>query len=194
MFVDPNGKLHNTIQTSFITKMSTVTDGAQSENLLELYRELGRMSGDPSINVPFIVDYVSKNPTMETKLMNDIDEIKALPKGELSVDIVQNAKIMNPEEMAILRDDATYFNSITSREGQQIYLEYVSILAGTVESNDPGFKAWLAAEGQQYAGQGAYAQTKYIHWRQHVCFNTRDKDNRWLWSFSVMARRLCQGS
>jgi hypothetical protein len=144
--------------------MSTITDGEQSENLIELYRELGRMSGDPSINVPVIVDYVSKNPAMETKLMNDIDEIKALPKGKLSIDIVQNAKIMNPEEMAILRDDATYFNSITSREGQQIYLEYVSILAGTVESNDPGFKAWLAAEGQQYAGQGAYAQTKYIQW------------------------------
>jgi TP901 family phage tail tape measure protein len=164
LFVDPNGKLNKTVQTNFITKMSTITDGEQSENLIELYRELGRMSGDPSINVPVIVDYVSKNPTMETKLMNDIDEIKALPKGKLSVDIVQNAKIMNPEEMAILRDDSTYFNSITSREGQQIYLEYVSILSGTVESNDPGFKAWLAAEGQQYAGQGAYAQTKYIQW------------------------------
>ena len=164
LFVDPNGKLNKTVQTNFITKMSTVTDGEQSENLIELYKELGRMSGDPSINVPVIVDYVSKNPTMETKLMNDIDEIKALPKGKLSVDIVQNAKIMNPEEMAILRDDSTYFNSITSREGQQIYLEYVSILSGTVESNDPGFKAWLAAEGQQYAGQGAYAQTKYIQW------------------------------
>jgi TP901 family phage tail tape measure protein len=164
LFVDPNGQLNKTVQTNFITKMSTITDGEQSQNLIELYRELGRMSGDPSINVPVIVDYVSKNPTMETKLMNDIDEIKALPKGKLSVDIVQNAKIMNPEEMAILRDDATYFNSITSREGQQIYLEYVSILSGTVESNDPGFKAWLAAEGQQYSGQGAYAQTKYVQW------------------------------
>ncbi len=176
MFVDENGKPNTTLQTNFIARMSTITDGETSENLMELYRELGRMK-DNWINVPVLVDFVSKNPTLETKIMQDIDEIKDLPKGKLSVDIVQNAKIMNPEEMAILRDDVEYFNSIDTREGQQIYLQYVSTLSGTITDNDPGFRAWLGAEGKQYAGQGSYAQTKYIEWLAQRATKTRIGDN-----------------
>jgi hypothetical protein len=176
MFVDENGKPNTTLQTNFIARMSTITDGETSENLMELYRELGRMK-DNWINVPVLVDFVSKNPTLETKIMQDIDEIKDLPKGKLSVDIVQNAKIMNPEEMAILRDDVEYFNSIDTREGQQIYLQYVSTLSGTITDNDPGFRAWLGAEGRQYAGQGSYAQTKYIEWLAQRATKTRIGDN-----------------
>jgi TP901 family phage tail tape measure protein len=176
MFTDENGKPNTTVQTNFIAKMSTVTDGETSKNLMDMYRELGRMK-DNWINVPVLVDFVSKNPAVEAELMEDIDQIRNLPQGKLSVDIVQNANIMNPEEMAILRDDVEYFNSIDTREGQQIYLQYVSTLSGTVTENDPGFKAWLSAEGKQFAGQGAYAQTKYIQWLAERATKTRLGDN-----------------
>ena len=162
LFVDQNGKVKPSLQTNFIAKMSAITDGEKADELMTLYREIGRMSGDKFINVPIAVEYTSKNPDAEKKFTEDIEQIKNLPKGMLTVDIVQKANIMNPKEMEIMRDNAEYFNNIKTREQQQIYLEYVSILSGTVKDDDPGFKAWLAAEGKQYAGQGSYAMVKFI--------------------------------
>ncbi len=171
LFTDQNGKPATQIQKDFIIRMSSVTDGEQANKLMTLYSELGK-SGMGWVNASVLVDFVSKNPALETKLMNDIQEIKDLRGNKLSVDIVSKASILNADEMAILRDDMEYFNSIDTKEGQQLYLQTVATYSGVAKIDDPGFQSWLAAEGKAYRAD-SYGWIKYVEWLAQRATNTR---------------------
>jgi hypothetical protein len=171
LFTDQNGKPATQIQKDFIIRMSSVTDGEQANKLMTLYSELGK-SGMGWVNASVLVDFVSKNPALETKLMDDIQEIKNLRGNKLSVDIVSKASILNADEMAILRDDMEYFNSIDTKEGQQLYLQTVATYSGVAKIDDPGFQSWLAAEGKAYKAD-SYGWIKFVEWLAQRATNTR---------------------
>ena len=175
LFVDQNGKAATQIQKDFIMRMSSVTDGEQANKLMTLYSELGK-SGMGVVNASILVDFVSKDPALEAEIMQDIQEIKDLGGKKLSVDIVSKAKILDKKEMDVLRDDMEYFNSIDTKEGQQLYLQTVAMYAGSAKIDDPGFKSWLAAEGSAYQND-SYGWMKWTEFLAQRATNTRIGSN-----------------
>ena len=172
MFTDENGKADKKMQTEFITKMS-VAKGEQADMLLQLYSELGRMNAN-WLDATVIVDIISKDPTKEKALMEDIQEIKELKPKRLTVDIIQKASILDTKAMDVLRENEAYFSTIKTKAEQQIYLSYVATLSGTVNITDKNFLAWLSSPDNK---DGAKADLpgwrKYTDWVARRAVNER---------------------
>lgn len=149
LFVNDRGEANKTLQTDFIAKMSTLK-GKDADDMLLLFGELGKTK-DNFIDATVIIDTVLKNPQLQKDIIQDIKDIKGLPNGKLSVDIVQKANIINPAAMAVLKQDVEYFNNISTAEEQKVYLQYAVMLSGTLTITDPNFLAWLqTADGSKY--------------------------------------------
>jgi hypothetical protein len=149
LFTDANGKPNTKVQTDFIAKMSVVKDGGQADKLIQLYGELGKTNAS-DVSTTFMVKTVMADPALEARMAQDIEDIKSLPNGTLSYTIVQNAKIIDPKSLDIIKQDQDYFNHIKTNTEQRIYLEYAVMLSGTLTIDDPNFKAWLESEGSAW--------------------------------------------
>ena len=175
MFADENGKPLKSAQKDFVTRMSTITDGKQSRDLLDLYSEVGK-SGN-AIDIPMFLDILQKDPIKEAQLLGQINEIKKLDGKKLTYEIVRKDKILDPKTKDLVKQDMDYFNHIKTGEQKKIFLEILSeysIISDTQIETSNDFKAWQKSEGAQYKDLPIAEQiAKYKLWNAERLSTTR---------------------
>ena len=143
MFKDPKQA------TDFVARISTKT-APEAQKELELFQRISQLGAAiPDISVA--LDYYNKNPAAAAALQKTIDEINS-QKGKIDLQIA--TKILGAEEMAILKADQEYFNSLPP-EQQKVYLQTLTTMVNMEGNNKEAIQNWLKAnpgktEGDYY--------------------------------------------
>jgi TP901 family phage tail tape measure protein len=143
MFKDPKQA------TDFVARISTKTS-AEAAKELALFQEISRLGAAiPDISVA--LDYYNKNPQAAAELQKTIDDINN-QKGKISLEVA--TKILGAEEMAVLKADQEYFNSLPP-EQQKVYLQTLTTMVNMEGNNQEAIQNWLKAnpgktEGDYY--------------------------------------------
>ena len=152
MFKDPKQA------TEFVARISTKT-APEAQKELELFQRISQLGAAiPDISVA--LDYYNKNPEAAAALQKTIDEINK-QKGKISLDVA--TKILGAEEMAVLRADQEYFDSLPP-EQQKVYMQTLTTMVNMKGNNKDAIQNWLKAnpgktEGDYYRAS-AFAVTE----------------------------------
>ncbi len=152
MFKDPKQA------TDFVARISTKT-APEAQKELELFQRISQLGAAiPDISVA--LDYYNKNPEAAAALQKTIDEINN-QKGKITLDIA--TKILGAEEMAVLRADQEYFDSLPP-EQQKVYMQTLTTMVNMKGNNKDAIQNWLKAnpgktEGDYYRAS-AFAVTE----------------------------------
>ncbi len=143
MFKDPKQA------TDFVARISTKT-APEAAKELELFQRISQLGAAiPDISVA--LDYYNKNPQAAAALQKTIDDINN-QKGKISLEVA--TKILGAEEMAVLKADQEYFNSLPP-EQQKVYLQTLTTMVNMEGNNREAIQNWLKAnpgktEGDYY--------------------------------------------
>ena len=143
MFKDPKQA------TDFVARISTKT-APEAQKELELFQRISQLGAAiPDISVA--LDYYNKNPAAAAALQKTIDEINS-QKGKINLEIA--TKILGAEEMAVLKADQEYFNSLPPHQ-QKVYLQTLTTMVNMAGNNKDAIQNWLKAnpgktEGDYY--------------------------------------------
>ena len=143
MFKDPKQA------TDFVARISTKT-APEAQKELELFQRISQLGAAiPDISVA--LDYYNKNPAAAAALQKTIDEINS-QKGKINLEIA--TKILGAEEMAVLKEDQEYFNSLPPHQ-QKVYLQTLTTMVNMAGNNKDAIQNWLKAnpgktEGDYY--------------------------------------------
>jgi TP901 family phage tail tape measure protein len=152
MFKDPKQA------TDFVARISTKT-APEAQKELELFQRISQLGAAiPDISVA--LDYYNKNPEAAEALQKTIDDINN-QKGKITLDIA--TKILGAEEMAVLRADQEYFDSLPP-EQQKVYMQTLTTMVNMKGNNKDAIQNWLKAnpgktEGDYYRAS-AFAVTE----------------------------------
>jgi TP901 family phage tail tape measure protein len=138
MFKDPKQS------ADFVARISTKTpEAAQKE--LELFQRIAQ-SGTV-VGADILLNYYNKNPLAAENLQKSLDKIDEL-KGKVTMEIA--ATVLGGNEMAALRADQAYFDSLPA-EQQKVYLQNMKVMF-SMEGDaalQEQYKNWAAEEGNQ---------------------------------------------
>lgn len=144
--------------TDFVARISTKT-APEAQKELELFQRISQLGAAiPDISVA--LNYYNNNPTAAAELQKTIDAINE-QKGKITLDIA--TKILGAEEMAVLRADQEYFNSLPP-EQQKVYMQTLTTMVNMKGNNKDAIQNWLKSnpgktEGDYYRAS-AFAVTE----------------------------------
>ena len=148
LFVNSAGQPVKQLQTQLVAKVKAAGSYEEAQELLDTYAAITRTSD--TLQVDVIVDTVMKNPQIEQKLGDLIDFISE-QKGKINFDIVADAKILDANSLALLKEDIEFFNNIKTKEQQQAYLfTLITSVNAITDVNDPAVQAWLGDAGIKF--------------------------------------------
>jgi TP901 family phage tail tape measure protein len=138
MFKDPKQS------AEFVARIETQTpEEAASE--LELFQKISQSGKVVDLDV--MMNYYNSNPGARKDLKEDLDKIDEL-KGKVSMEVATT--VLGKEEMAALRADQEYFDSLPA-EQQKTYLQNMKVMFSM--QGDPGmqeqYQNWLKEQGNE---------------------------------------------
>ena len=139
MFKDPKQS------TKFIADIKTKTS-AEAQKQLDLFQRIAQ--SNEVIGADVLLNYYNNNPKAAEDLQTSIAEIQKL-KGKISLEVA--ATVLGDKEMALLKSDQEYFNSLPPLQ-QKTYLQNVKVIMAM--EGDPAMMAQYSAWAAEVARSG----------------------------------------
>ena len=156
-FVTKDGKPIKSLQTKYIQQITGKTD-KDAAQFQDFYNRLASFQN--IVDVTVVASYMLKNPTAQQALENTIEQINK-KNGKLS--LTADAKIIGADALAVLNQEAAYFDGLTSEEQKTLVASIVTQFSveGTKEAQD-AFKTWQAQGNKGSYGDMALSEGKRL--------------------------------
>ena len=113
----------------------------EAQKQLELFQRISQSA--PLVDKQILLNYYNSNPDEAKKIQDSIELIDDL-KGKSTIDFIAKTEIFGAEEMAALKADQEYFDSLPA-EQQKTYLQNMKVMFGM--EGDPAmqlaYQNWL---------------------------------------------------
>ena len=132
----------------------------EAQEQLELFQRISQSA--LVVNKDVLLNYYNSNPDAAKEIQDSLAAIDAI-KGKATLDVVAKTEVFGADEMALLRADQEYFDSLPA-EQQKVYLQNMKVMM-TMEG-DPAmqlaYKNWLAEKGEDGKSNAGKSFQDYV--------------------------------